>query len=149
MEIVSPLPQLHACFLFPNTTVAYIMTYYLHVTVKFAELDLLSKLLNTWQRYCPADKAPRLSMCKTLCWLEVVIPEVTGSIRFNGVTWYHLITGGGTPENEQVKSMLWLAFNCEDWGETLTLMGSETKIIISIEKKSEKILYFIIISYDN
>jgi hypothetical protein len=28
-------------------------------------------------------------------------------------------------------------------------MGSETKIIISIEKKSEKILYFIIISYDN
>ena len=88
-------------------------------------------------------------MCKTLCWLEVVIPEVTGSIRFNGVMWYHLITGGGTPENEQVKSMLWLAFNCEDWGETLTLMGSEKKMIISIEKKSEKILYFIIISYDN
>jgi hypothetical protein len=28
-------------------------------------------------------------------------------------------------------------------------MGSEKKMIISIEKKSEKILYFIIISYDN
>jgi hypothetical protein len=27
-------------------------------------------------------------------------------------------------------------------------MGSEKKMIISIEKKSEKILYFIIISYD-